>query len=1274
VDRLAGRSGARSPLQPGRIWTGGELIIWGGQSGGSTYLADGARYNPSSNQWQALATAGQPSARTGHAAVWTGSELIVWGGRDADNTSLQSGGRFDPALDRWSPMAETGSPGPRVEHQATWTGSEMLVWGGNWPAYPTQGGRYDPHSNSWAPMSTSGAPIGRGAHSLSWTGSEAIVFGGTRGSASARNDGARYDPETDSWSTINDGGAPPARASHVAIWTGNEKIIWGGDGSNGARYDPATDSWAATSLLNAPAGRIRQSAIWTGTEMIIWGGIATSVVRNTGARYNPDLDHWEPTSLVDVPAARQWHSAVWDGSRMLIWGGQASEYLNDGAAYDPVDDSWTPLPELGAPAPRVEHSAEWTGNEMIIWGGRQSLSTRLNDGARFDPVAHSWTPMNPIDAPDGRYKHSSVWTGSELLVWAGNGGGRTGGLYDPVSDSWRATTLDNAPSARSTGHSSIWTGEELVIWSGWSTLLTQTGGRYDPASDSWQEISLVGAPAQRDGHTAVWTGEGMLVWGGHANAPGLWYPERPPAPPRVRIVAQTPSPSIAGHAVEVIVDVIDPSGAPEDGQLRVIADDGSQCLDAGPPLTDLSSARFACSLVFPAPGQRWLTAEFSNSASHPDLDSADSPREHRVFADQSFQIGGNLGGLLGQGLVLSVNQAETIEPTDDGPWQFTTTLADGDSYAVTVSSQPGNPVQTCAVANHAGQVDGDDVSNIDIICQTESFTIGGTVSGLAGTGLELVLNQVQTLPISEDGHFVFPDPLPDTSTWQVGVQVQPSGPAQTCTVSNGEGQLTGEPVIDVQVDCQTNLYSIGGLVSGLQGSGLVLQNNGGDDRAIGGNGSFSFATTLPEGSPYAVTVSSQPTQPLQTCTLDHAEGTVGTTNINNIQVSCESIEFIVTAQAGPGGSIDPSGPQYIEPGAQANFLITPEPGWGLAGVDSSCGGSLDGLVFTTDPVMADCSVQASFLPPAGIALASAANPATWNEPVEMTITVTGDSDPPADGMVTVIADSGESCFSPAADEHSGNQAIFRCSMSFATTGSRPLIAHFEDSSSHADGQSEPLDQDVRRTSLTVVTGMQPEAGQYVGQAYWVAVSVHGEDPTGIVTVSDDLNAQCQFDLADPDHGCDLVSTQAGIRTLTAHYPGDPDHFPSQGSRQYLLAGPEPVSLVFDSEPTNGLVDQPLNPSPRIHALDALGNLATSAEPFSVTISLSGGHPEASLNGNLQGTVSAGVAEFNDLSITLPGDDYRLHASDDPQELEPAESEPFRIQRDSLFADRFESGG
>src|SRR5258708_7849579 len=48
-------------------------------------------------------------------------------------------------------------------------------------------------------------------------------------------------------------------------------------------------------------------------------------------------------------------------------------------------------------------------------------------------------------------------------------------------------------------------------------------------------------------------------------------------------------------------------------------------------------------------------------------------------------------------------------------------------------------------------------------------------------------------------------------------------------------------------------YSIGGTISGLTGAHLVLQNNNGDNLAVGaGSGSFAFATPLARGNSYSV--------------------------------------------------------------------------------------------------------------------------------------------------------------------------------------------------------------------------------------------------------------------------------------------------------------------------------------------------------------------------------------------------------------------------------------
>jgi len=80
-------------------------------------------------------------------------------------------------------------------------------------------------------------------------------------------------------------------------------------------------------------------------------------------------------------------------------------------------------------------------------------------------------------------------------------------------------------------------------------------------------------------------------------------------------------------------------------------------------------------------------------------------------------------------------------------------------------------------------------------------------------------------------------------------------------------------------------FSIGGDVSGLAGSGLILQNNASDELSIQADGSFVFATEIDSGSNYAVTVSAQPTSPAQTCTVSNGSGTA-TADVSNVAVNC----------------------------------------------------------------------------------------------------------------------------------------------------------------------------------------------------------------------------------------------------------------------------------------------------------------------------------------------------------------------------------------------------
>ena len=112
------------------VWTGSEMIVWGGSMRMAvTRLNTGGRYNPSTDSWTATSTTNAPAARAFHTAVWTGSEMIVWGG-------YHGGSDFEHWREIQSQHRQLDSHQHHqcarcaMTHTAVWTGSEMIVWGG----------------------------------------------------------------------------------------------------------------------------------------------------------------------------------------------------------------------------------------------------------------------------------------------------------------------------------------------------------------------------------------------------------------------------------------------------------------------------------------------------------------------------------------------------------------------------------------------------------------------------------------------------------------------------------------------------------------------------------------------------------------------------------------------------------------------------------------------------------------------------------------------------------------------------------------------------------------------------------------------------------------------------------------------------------------------------------------------------------------------------------------------------------------------------------------
>jgi Galactose oxidase, central domain/Kelch motif len=266
----------------------------------------------------------------------------------------------------------------------------------------------------------------------------------------------------------------------------------------------------------------------------------------------------------------------------------------------------------------------------------------------------------------------------------------------------------------------------------------------------------------------------------------------------------------------------------------------------------------------------------------------------------SYTIGGSVTGLTGTGLVLSDNKTDTlaITPGTNGasvPFTFKNQVTG--AYDVEVQTQPTG--QTCKATNNTGTATAN-VTTVTVACTNNSVTatIGGTLSGLA-TGGSVILqdNGGDSLTLTANGPFTFKTPVTGpTDAYAVTVDTQPATPNQICTVASGSG-IASANVTNVTVTCVLS-YTIGGTITGLVGTGMVLENSSDQElltiKPGSGNQAFTFVNYVPTGTKYTVSISTQPSNPGQTCvvTPGTASGTA-TANVTSVVVTCPAVTYSV---------------------------------------------------------------------------------------------------------------------------------------------------------------------------------------------------------------------------------------------------------------------------------------------------------------------------------------------------------------------------------------------
>lgn len=284
-------------------------------------------------------------------------------------------------------------------------------------------------------------------------------------------------------------------------------------------------------------------------------------------------------------------------------------------------------------------------------------------------------------------------------------------------------------------------------------------------------------------------------------------------------------------------------------------------------------------------------------------------------APVTYSVSGTVSGLT-DSVTLQNNGGDDIikDAFDNSGFTFPA-QAEGSSYSVSVSSQPFG--QTCTVTDGSGTIGTANITNVTVTCE-DTRLLGGFMIGVASGGsITLQNNGVDDFTWLENPitSYRFPTRVPVGATWNVTVLTPPTG--QTCTVRNAVGTMGNSNFTDVDVTCTdapTPTYSIGGVVSGLTGSGLALQNNGEDTLPVAAAATgFIFVIELADSATYAVTVSTQPTG--QTCGVTGGDnslggGSIAGADVTSVVVTCVSAkadqtitDFTATSSGGVvGGS------------------------------------------------------------------------------------------------------------------------------------------------------------------------------------------------------------------------------------------------------------------------------------------------------------------------------------------------------------------------------------
>jgi len=163
----------------------------------------------------------------------------------------------------------------------------------------------------------------------------------------------------------------------------------------------------------------------------------------------------------------------------------------------------------------------------------------------------------------------------------------------------------------------------------------------------------------------------------------------------------------------------------------------------------------------------------------------------------SLYISGSVVGLTQTGLVLTNNGGpDLVVPAGSTTFVFNELVGNDSDYKVLVKSSP--PSAVCTPFSNTGRTSTYSINTVVIQCITNTYDLGGTVTGLKADGLVLI-NGSDRVAIANGATSFKLSKVADGSAYGVTVLTQPTG--QTCTVANGTATMGSAAVNNIQVNC-----------------------------------------------------------------------------------------------------------------------------------------------------------------------------------------------------------------------------------------------------------------------------------------------------------------------------------------------------------------------------------------------------------------------------------------------------------------------------------------